>query len=270
MRPLVIFSHANGFPAGTYRKLFSLLEPQVEVRALDMFAHDPRFPVNDNWSNLASELLAFIKTSLQGQGDRPVYGVGHSMGAVVTFMAAYREPARFRGLIMLDPPIISGWPAYVFQMVKWLGMADRVMPAGKSKYRRVQWPARADTHADFARKKLFAGWDPDCLRDYVECGTELRDGGAHLRFQLASELAVFRTAPSNPHRYLRKLAVPGLVVTGEDSEVALPQHLAHLQRRHGMVLRTTSGGHMFPMQYPEETARLILAQIHAWETGHVA
>lgn len=261
-RPLVVFSHANGFPAGTYRKFFGFLEPQVEVRAVDMLGHDPRFPIDDNWGNLVSELLAFIEANT----DRPVYGLGHSMGAMVTFMAAHREPARFRGIIMMDPPIVNGWMAVLFQVAKWLGRADAITPAGKSKNRRRVWPTREDAIADLSRKKLFAGVDPECLHDYVHSVTVQRDDGFHLRYLVENELAIFRTTASNPWRYLRRLQVPGVVVTGESTEVSFAANVRRLHRWHGMDHQLAPGGHLFPLQHPEEAARIVLERIAAWES----
>lgn len=266
-RPLVVFSHANGFPSGTYRKLFAELSRSVDLIAPDMLGHDPRFPVDDNWGNLAQELLAFLRQ----RADRPVYGVGHSMGAMVTFFAAHREPRLFRGIVMLDPPVINGIGAYSFQVLKWLGRADALTPAGKSKFRRTTWPTRAAAIEELSRKKLFARVDPDCLRDYIESGTEpcVVDGAeaVRLRYQLPVELAGFRTTPSNPHRFLRPLRVPGLLVTGETSDVAMPAHVERLHRRHRLVHRTMPGGHLFPLEHPLETARTVAAQVAAWERG---
>lgn len=264
-RPLVVFSHANGFPAGTYRKFFACLAPHVEVLAIDMLGHDPRFPINDNWGNLASELLAFIDANAK----RPVYGLGHSMGAVVTFMAAHRDPARFRGIIMMDPPLINGGEAYFFQIVKWLGKADSVTPAGKSKNRRSVWPSREQAISDLSRKKLFDGVDPECLHDYVHSVTEQREDGFHLRYLVKNELDIFRTTPSNPWRYLRKLRVPGVVITGDHTDVSRPAAVRRLHRRHDMRHLVTPGGHLFPLQHPAQTAQLVLEQIAGWEQhGH--
>lgn len=260
-RPVIVFSHANGFPSGTYRKLLAALAPDIEVRCLDMLGHDSRFPVDDNWGNLAQELLAFIDTL----GDGPVYGVGHSMGATVTFFSAHRAPERFAGLVMLDPPIVNGVGALPFQLLKWLGRVDDVTPAGKSARRRTQWPSREAALADLAGKKLFAGWDQDCLRDYVESGTAPVADGVALRYRLETELAVFRTTPSNPWRYLRPLRVPGLLVTGRDSDVAMPDHMRRLYRRHGLAYRQVDGGHLFPLEHPLETAQLLRAQVLQWE-----
>lgn len=46
-KPIIHFAHANGFPARTYTKLFSLLEPDFDIRFLERHGHDPRYPVTD-------------------------------------------------------------------------------------------------------------------------------------------------------------------------------------------------------------------------------
>lgn len=261
-RPLVVFSHANGFPAGTYRKFFSFLEPQVEILAVDMYGHDPRFPINDNWGNLASELLAFV----DARCDRPAFLLGHSMGAVVSFIAAHRQPEKFRGLVMMDPPVINGLEAQAFQVIKWLGKGDSMTPAGKSKHRRSHWPSREVAIEELARKKLFAGVDPQCVHDYVHSVTELRaDGEFHLRYLVENEVQIFRTTPTDHWRYLRKLKIPGVVITGEETEVSRPKPIGRLRRRHGMAHIATPGGHLFPLQHPQQVAQLVLAQFAAMQ-----
>lgn len=256
-RPLLVFSHANGFPAGSYRKFLDALEPQLEVRAPDMLGHDPAYRIDDNWGSLSRELLAWIGA----HADRPVFGVGHSMGAMVTFMAAHHDPSRFRGVLMLDPPIINGWPAFFFQLMKWLGRADDVTPAGKSRNRRSTWPSVQAAHDDLARKKLFASFDPQCLQDYVDAVLEPGGEGVRLRYRVEQELAIFRTTPSNPWRYARRLAVPGVIVTGEGTVVSMPAHVARLGRWHGMPRLAVPGGHLFPLEHPLEAARIVREQL---------
>ncbi len=61
MSPLV-FSHANSFPAGTYRELFKLLRARgFSVKAVDKFGHDPHYPVTNNWPHLVQQLVDFTQ-----------------------------------------------------------------------------------------------------------------------------------------------------------------------------------------------------------------
>ena len=58
---IIVFAHANGFPAGTYRQLFAIWrDAGYAVHAVERFGHDPRFPVSNNWPHLRDELIHFI------------------------------------------------------------------------------------------------------------------------------------------------------------------------------------------------------------------
>ena len=60
----IVFSHANGFPAGTYRVLFeSWRAAGWRVLALPRIGHDPNYPVSGNWPHLRDELLASMMTA---------------------------------------------------------------------------------------------------------------------------------------------------------------------------------------------------------------
>ncbi len=44
---IVHFAHANGFPANSYAKLFAHLSDNIQLIALDKFAHNPESPLNN-------------------------------------------------------------------------------------------------------------------------------------------------------------------------------------------------------------------------------
>ena len=49
----IVFSHANSFPASTYRVLFQHLKTRgFEVSAVERYGHDPKYPVTSNWPTL--------------------------------------------------------------------------------------------------------------------------------------------------------------------------------------------------------------------------
>ena len=83
--PHLVFSHANGFPAGTYRVLFERWRAAgLQVHALERFGHDPRYPVASNWRALRDQLIDFIDAEVGG----PAILVGHSLGGLVSLLAA--------------------------------------------------------------------------------------------------------------------------------------------------------------------------------------
>jgi len=57
----ICFSHANGFPAGTYRVLFDAWRAAGwRVVALEKFGHDPRYAISSNWPRVRDELIDFV------------------------------------------------------------------------------------------------------------------------------------------------------------------------------------------------------------------
>ncbi len=62
MKPTLVFSHANGFPAGSYRKLFDAwTHAGWRMLAPPQFGHDAAYPVVSNWRPTRDELIRFIE-----------------------------------------------------------------------------------------------------------------------------------------------------------------------------------------------------------------
>ena len=56
----IVFSHANGFPAGTYGVLFETFRRAgFAVHAIERIGHDPQHPVTNNWPHLVQQLHDF-------------------------------------------------------------------------------------------------------------------------------------------------------------------------------------------------------------------
>ena len=127
----LVFSHANGFGAGCYRVLFEAWRKAGwEVHALPQFGHDPAYPVTSNWPHLRDQLIHFIEREVkpQMQEDAPVMLVGHSLGGMLSLLAASRRPDLAHGLLMLDSPVVSGWRAHSVQVMKATRLMPRVSP----------------------------------------------------------------------------------------------------------------------------------------------
>ena len=74
----VVFAHANSFPIGTYRLLFSLLRQRgIEAGGVQRFGHDPKRPVTNHWPHLVDELIEYIEQQVERHGQ-PVYLVGEA------------------------------------------------------------------------------------------------------------------------------------------------------------------------------------------------
>ena len=261
----IVFSHANSFPAGTYRSLIEAWRAAgVTVHALPKFGHDPRFPVTSNWPNLRDQLIHFIAREVGG----PAFLVGHSLGGYLSLMAAARRPDLACGLVLLDSPILSGWKARALQVAKAAGIGERLSPGHVSKRRRQHWPSAEAAFEHFAAKPAFARWAPGVLRDYIACGVERHDAEGHgvehrLTFDRDVETTIYNALPHQLARTLRThpLQCAMAFVRGSESTEVRRVGLAATERLAQGRVSTIAGSHLFPFEHPLETATEVLRLI---------
>ena len=251
--PILHFVHANSFPAATYQVFFKHLAAQYSVQALPMHAHDPQYPVRDGWHNLMQELI----DDLGARYDQPVILVGHSMGGMLSLMAASARPDLVRCVVLLDSPVVAGWRAVLLRLAKGAGLDRKFGPAQFSARRRNVWPDREAVHASYASKPLFAAWEPAVLADYISGGLAPHADGVTLRFTRETETAVYRSLPHHLGRLVRRLPVPVGFIGGTDSAECRQAGLKATRQLVGANFKLLPGGHLFPMESPAAAAAAV-------------
>jgi pimeloyl-ACP methyl ester carboxylesterase len=268
---LIVFSHANSFPASTYGVLFEHLRKRgFKVRAVEKYGHSEQYPVTNNWPHLVQQLADFATRECEKAGE-PAFLVGHSLGGILSLMAGARHPKLgnhpLRGVLLLDPPILSGWRATTFGMMKRTPLFDAMSPAKISRSRRNSWPSREAALEHFRHKKAFAKWEPQVLQDYIDHGLHLEGGEQGddtparcvLSFDRAVETAIYSTLPNNVEPLIRRHPpkCPVAFIGGRQSaELKLVDRdwLGTLTQGRINLL---GGSHLFPMERPLVTAAAI-------------
>lgn len=255
----IVFSHANSFPASTYRSLFRIWqEAGYAVHAIDKFGHDPRYPVTPDWPFLVEQLRDFIEK----QVGQPAYLIGHSLGGYLSAMVASRHSRLAQGLILLDSPILSGWRAASVGLLKAVGSIDRVMPSRVSAQRCNKWADLETVRQHFTSKPKFAAFSPSVLSDYVQQGTEpdTSAGVRRLSFDRDVETAIYRSMPHNLGPELRRHHVkcPVAFIGGTRSHEVRTVGMDATHRLVRDRISWIEGSHLYPMEHPQETARVTL------------
>ena len=259
-KPILHFAHANSFPAGTYRVFFDALRKHYEVRALELHAHNPKYPVRNGWRALRQELI----DELVAQYSAPVILVGHSMGGMLSLMAAKARPDLVRCVVLLDSPVVAGWRALLVRVAKKTGLDKKFPPSVLSERRRNTWPDAQTAYQHFASKKAFAAWSPQVLHDYVASGMAPHPQGMTLRFTREAETAVYRSLPHHIGGLVRgAFPVPVGFVGGDDSVECRQAGMAATRRLVGPHFRKIPGGHLFPMESPALAASALHEMIQS-------
>ena len=260
IKPQLHFAHANSFPAGTYRQYFEHLSSHFAIQALDLHAHNPRYPVQDGWHTLAQELV----DELAARYARPVILVGHSLGGILCLMAAQARPDLVRCVVLLDSPVVGGWRGLLWRLLKNSPRRDRHSAAGHSQRRRQFWPSAQAAYQHYVGKEVFASWAPGVLQDYIDHGLAPHADGVQLRFTRANETEVYRSLPHHLGALVKKRsAVPIGFIGGSESVECRRAGLAVTRKLVGRHFRQIPGAHLFPMVSPELAAQATQEMIAA-------
>lgn len=262
--PLLHLAHATGMNAQCYRKLGELLKHRFRIVMSDARGHGfstmPADPAQQHdWSGFEKDLHGLL-THL----NEPALLVGHSMGAAVTLMYAAAQPEYVRGVVLIDPAVISLEKADALIEARRSGTASENDMAAVARKRRRDWGMREEIRAKYEGRGMFAWWQDGILDDYLDGGLITHaDGSVTLScapeweaatFNCIDILRVWEMAP--------KLSVPAALMRaevrstlGENDEVTFRRLIPQLE-----TLYVPGRSHFVPMEDPELTADFILAQ----------
>lgn len=262
MKPLIHFAHANGIPSLIYQKLFDALVDEYDIVYVPMIGVDPDYPVNNQWKNLVQQMIDSIESQAKG---RQVIAVGHSLGAVLSFMVSQRRPDLIQQVIMLDPALIIGKASLALHLAKIFSSktVDKTTPAGLSAKRRDYWDSREQAASLLRDRGFFKTFDQDCFDAYIQYGLKQDTvrGGVTLSIPKDIEVDIFRTTPSLWWLPQAKPKMPIHVLVGQKSEFLKHKFPQIAQKKLAIPYDIVEGGHMFPLEFPMETVQKIKSLI---------
>lgn len=260
--PPLHWAPANGFPFTTYRPLITGLQQRyrsvaVPPRALRPGAGSPP-PVHGTWQELADDILGGLRRHEVG----PVVAIGHSFGGVASILAALADPTRFRGLVLLDPTLLTPERAADFRADRDSGWANGYPLAIKARARKADFETAEEAFGYWRGKGLFGDWTDEALALYVEGMLVPREqGGFRLAWSPEWEAYYYESIHLDVWPAVERLPpeLPVLAIAGGASDTFVPEAIDRL--RHTVpwaAIETIPGaGHLFPQAAPEPTLERI-------------
>ena len=269
-KPVMHFVHANGIPASVYTKLIKHWQTYFSVCVIERLGTNHRYPIDNNWRGLTYEVADSIDDACRLHGVKSLVAVGHSVGAMTTLQALEHHPKRIHAAILLDPALYMGRRSLIWYLMKcsthlpWIDsqIIDKASPAGKSKHRKAYFASVDLAYSSLRHKALFKDFDEVCFDDYLRYGFDNEvDGGITLAIPKMTEVAIFRTMPTNYWYYRPKITCPIHLFAGSHSHFSQVGSYRQAQSKLGIAVTEVVGSHMFPLEHPDDTAMRVLAKI---------
>lgn len=253
--PTLVFSHANGFNASTYKTLLAPLASDFHIIAWDMRGHGESTlsTVGQSlvgWRRFRDDLLAL----LDRLALRPAVLAGHSLGASTALLAAAARPDIAGALVLAEPVMATDRTALKAMWARWRGKsAEAVALAGMALKRRNQFKTREDAVKNFTGRGAFRSWPPQMVADYVETGLAPDADGFHLSCAPQWEAAAFSVYPFGLGALGARIAVPVTILAGTVHSATTEEVREAFMRRHGHTrfVPVEGASHFLPMEHPD-------------------
>lgn len=264
--PILHFSHPNAYTPRTFRQFLEPLTADYHVlaahhRPLWYLApgHDhrdrPEDTIDWDWDAIADDLLRFLD---EHRLER-VIGVGHSLGAVATMIAARQQPERFPAIVLIEPVFLP--PPILERLARNPRLSEERPIVHAALRRRDRWPSRQDAFDRFRAKPVFGRWSDEALWDYVN--EALHDvpaaGEVALSYPRDWEARFYARPPLNVWDELPRLAVPTLAIRATESDTLFPDAWTLWQnlQPEATFVEMEGTGHMLTAEAPGDVAAVI-------------
>jgi len=259
-KPRLVFIHANGFCASTYKALLGRLADDYDILAPDLRGHGRSKLAADparhrNWTVYTDDVTRWLASL-----DRPADAfAGHSMGAVIALLCADRQ-ARAAPLALIEPVIL---PLIVYLTARspfHRVMHGRIAIAVAARKRFDGWTEPGDAAKRYARHPTFRNWADGVLDDYLEDGLEQADDGQYrLACAPAWEAANYEAQGNDVAGALSRRVGPVRVLGAEHGSTIINRRM--LTKRGIQIEPLEGAGHLAPMEAPKIVADWLATSI---------
>ncbi|NNU15019.1 alpha/beta hydrolase [Parvularcula sp. ZS-1/3] len=259
----LLFLHATGLNGSCYRPLLERLDFDGEIILPSMRGHGrTSLPANPqtllSWHPLAADILDWIsREELAG----PLTLGGHSSGAITSLLVSTKVPTE--RVLMIEPVVLP-------RPVVWLAnspfrktVMNRIPIAQQAAARRDSFASREKAWEFWRPKKFFRNWEEAAFAGYVAEGLEEMDGGVRLSCTPQFESAMFKAQAHGfwPHLAESIRTTKGVSILAAQDQTTFPLKRRPRAAKMGARVTEFEGGHMLPLEQPEETVQWLENEI---------
>tara|TARA_R110000737_G_scaffold1598_11_gene4789 strand:+ start:13560 stop:14507 length:948 start_codon:yes stop_codon:yes gene_type:complete len=260
--------HGTGFSAMTLAAMASQLPSDWSIWLTDVPGHGgstqptTKMP---NWQKMANTVADAIYHQANVKEDGPLIGIGHSMGGVLTLLAATKYPDLFSEIILLDPVLFQTEMIIAQQLMRATGTWRHRALVKSVANRTATWPSLTDMKESIASKSFYKAWHPQVISDYCEFSTSATNNDAvQLNCQPSWEASIFGSYPKGLWQAVHHIARPVEILIANNSYFFIPKAVKRAAKVNKSIQWQTFGQHhCFPMEQPVETAKTITDLITA-------
>jgi pimeloyl-ACP methyl ester carboxylesterase len=251
------FFGANSFPPACYTNFLQPLSEELSIsmlwdRALWPDTRKPKPGLR--WIDYTEDLINYLETKAEG----PVVGIGHSMGASATLMAAARRPDLFSRLILIEP-VIQNLRNVILTRILPMFLKRHLEPAKSALLAPQHWPSETEAINYYRSHSAYKRFNDDNLTRLVMALTESNPNGIKLRYGRDWEIANY-LGLNNVWPAINKLRVPTVVLRGKPSLFLSNRDWGRYisLSKNTLFFSHKDFGHLIPMEAPELCAELVL------------
>jgi pimeloyl-ACP methyl ester carboxylesterase len=268
-----LFIHANGYPPEAYQSfLVHFLDNyQVITLSLRPFLKDLDPASLKDWRDFRDDYLGFLDQrgfGVSKNADNQIIGVGHSVGAMVSLMAAIERPDLFKALVLIEPVLFPRWQGTLKRVLAPFDLMRKIHPLIRATLnRKVNFPGQELMFKNYREKPIFQRLSDIVLRDYVTgLAKENLDGSVYLKYGPEWEARIYETgglADAYVWKNLPGIPCPVLILRGQDSKTLKPQVVQRMIKilPDGQSHTEPETGHLLPLEIPDRAANLVAAYL---------
>ena len=254
--------HGTGFSAMTLGAMASQLPKDWSIWLTDAPGHGystqptTKMP---NWQKMANTIADAIYLQANVKENGPLIGIGHSMGGVITLLAAVKYPDLFSEIILLDPVLFQTEIIIAQQLMQITGAWRKGALVKSVTNRTATWPSVAIMKENIVKKSLYKAWHPQVISDYCEFSTNVgHQDDVKLSCQPSWEASIFGSYPKGLWRAIYKIKIPVKILVANKSYFFIPKAVKRAAKINKTIQWQKFGRHhCFPMEQPTETAKAI-------------